>query len=103
VPTTDASDTAAFIASLVKVEMTRDVSRESDMRINLSEYQRRMVQGLPNVTSVLAERLLERFGSVQKVLTATREELMSVEGVGRVISEEILRVANQQYGSEKKS
>jgi len=103
VPTTDASDTAAFIASLVKVEMTRDMSRESDMRINLSEYQKRMIQGLPNVTSVLAERLLKQFGSVQKVLTATKEELMSVEGVGRVISEEILRVANQQYGSEKKS
>jgi ERCC4-related helicase len=64
----------------------------------ISEHQKRMIQGLPNVTSVLAERLLERFGSVQNVLSASTEELMKVEGVGRVIAEGIRKIASDKYG-----
>jgi len=97
IPTKDEADTAAFIASLVKAEIGRDKSAAADRTIDISEYQRRMVQGLPNVTSFLAERLLERFGSVQNVMAASKEELMAVEGVGNAIAEEILRVAKEKY------
>ena len=101
-PTANAKDTSAFIASLVKVELGRRKKGAPDAASDeISGYQKRMIQGLPNVTSVLAERLLERFGSVKNVLAATPEELMSVEGVGKVIAEGIKRTATGRYGPGK--
>ncbi|HDP96694.1 MAG TPA: hypothetical protein ENN25_03260, partial [Euryarchaeota archaeon] len=103
-PTNGHSDTAAFIASLVKSEMTKESPKQSSKsETELSEYQRRMIEGLPNVTSVLAERLLDKFGSVQKILSSSKEDLMSVEGVGNVIAEEIIRIATEKYSTERTS
>lgn len=103
-PTNGHSDTAAFIASLVKSEMTRESpGQSSKSETALFEYQKRMIEGLPNVTSVLAERLLDRFGSVQRILGSSKEELMSVEGVGNVIAEEIIRIATERYKSDRTS
>ena len=42
-----------------------------------------MLQGLPGVGPALAHRLLLEFGSVERVVTADEEELMSIRGVGR--------------------
>ena len=96
IATANSSDSAAFIASLVKSEMRKGGMKEIDLP-DLSEYQMRMVQGLPNVNSVLAERLLRRFDSVQEILSATMEELMEIEGIGRVIAEGIRRIATERY------
>jgi ERCC4-related helicase/ERCC4-type nuclease len=100
IATSNASDSAAFIASLVKSEMRKGTGQKAD-EPDLSEYQMRMIQGLPNVTSVLAERLLEKFGSVQGILCATTEELMQVEGIGRVIAEGIKRIATEKFSQNR--
>jgi len=42
-----------------------------------------MLQGLPGVGPRIAKRMLERFGSVEKVITASVHELSCVEGIGR--------------------
>jgi len=102
-PTNDVSDTAAFVVSQVKAEMQSRKSGGSSADIDLSEYQRRMIRGLPNVTSVLAGRLLERFGTVQGVLSASKEDLLSVDGVGSVIADEILRVATDKFRPDGES
>ncbi|MEM4264683.1 MAG: helicase-related protein, partial [Thermoplasmata archaeon] len=100
VATSNASDSAAFIASLVKSEM-RKGSKEKTDSPDLTEYQMRMIQGLPNVTSILAERLLQRFGSVRGILCASAEELMQVEGIGRVIAEGIRRIATEKFSQKQ--
>ena len=103
-PTAGVEDTSAFIASLVKIEMGgRKNASSGGASEEISEYQKRMIQGLPNVTSVLAERLLEKFGSVQNVLAASAEELMSVDGVGKVIADGIKRTATDKYGPGRNS
>jgi Fanconi anemia group M protein len=101
-PTSSASDTAAFIAAIVKGEMQKRGSQTSTRATEdeTAEFQKRMIQGLPNVTSVLAERLLERFGSVQDVLCASQEELMMVDGVGKVIAIGIRKIATDKYGPD---
>jgi ERCC4-type nuclease len=48
-----------------------------------------VLQGLPDVGSQRAARLLGSFGSVEAVMTATIEELQSVEGIGKHIAEKI--------------
>src|SRR5439155_13185070 len=42
-----------------------------------------MLQGLPGVGPALAHRLLQEFGSIERVVTADEEALMRVRGVGR--------------------
>ena len=41
-----------------------------------------MLQGLPGVGPALATRLLNQFGSVERVVTADVETLLQVRGLG---------------------
>src|SRR5690606_30010294 len=49
--------------------------------MNLKEKQLFIVEGLPEVSSVLSRRLLRKFGSVFRVFNADEIELKEVEGV----------------------
>ncbi len=51
--------------------------------------QLRILQGLPDVGPVRAARLLDKYGSVEAVLTAGREDLTLVPGIGKVAAERI--------------
>jgi ERCC4-type nuclease len=44
--------------------------------------QRFILQGLPGVGPELARRLLQRFGSVQAIITAGESELTMIDGIG---------------------
>ena len=60
-----------------------------------------ILQGLPGVGRKRAVRLLEEFGSVEAVVTATCEELQSVEGIGKNVAGRIkwaVRDQLQPYG-----
>jgi ERCC4-type nuclease len=60
-----------------------------------------ILQGLPGIGSERAIRLLNAFGSVEAVVTATSEELQSVEGIGESIAGRIkwaVREEIQSYG-----
>jgi ERCC4-type nuclease len=46
------------------------------------ERQLYVLQGLPNVGPTRAERLLEAFGTVEAVMTASVDDLTAVEGIG---------------------
>ena len=54
-----------------------------------------ILQGLPGVGKQRAARLLEKFGSVQAVVTASYEGLQSVEGAGKHIAEQIRWAVNE--------
>lgn len=58
-----------------------------------------ILQGLPGVGSERAIRLLDAFGSVEAVITATIEELHSVEGIGESIAERIKWAVKEQVQS----
>lgn len=51
--------------------------------------QLRILQGLPEVGPVRAARLLDKYGSVEAVLTAGSEDLTLVPGIGKVAAERI--------------
>ena len=46
-----------------------------------------LLQGLPGVGPARAARLLERFGSVQAVVTASADDLATVDGIGEKTAE----------------
>jgi DNA excision repair protein ERCC-4 len=51
-----------------------------------------ILQGLPGIGRFKAERLLERFGSIQNVMTADKDELAEVEGIGKGSSKRIREI-----------
>ncbi len=84
--------TARQIKSFARGAVQRHGSRPKGKR----KKQLFILQGLPGVGSERAARLLDEFGSVEAVVTATSEELQSVEGVGKHIAEKIRRVVSEQ-------
>ncbi len=97
------SDTAAAIRSLFKQEEAKGSGGRRSMQTTLDVSSRQMflVQGLPNVSATLAQRLLKRFGSVKGIADADVEELMQVDGIGRVIAEGIHQVLRKRFGEEE--
>ena len=89
--------TARQIKSFARGAVQRHGSRPKGKR----KKQLFILQGLPGVGSERAARLLDEFGSVEAVVTATREELQSVEGIGENIAGRIkwaVREQMQPYG-----
>lgn len=54
-----------------------------------ARIQSRVLQGLPGVGSQRAQRLLERFGSLEAVMDADIHELASVQSIGKATAEAI--------------
>ena len=69
----------------------------------LDSYQQFIVEGLPLIGPVTAKSLLKHFGSVEKVFTAGEEDLMEVDGVGKVRAAELRKVISAKYSPQKKS
>ncbi len=56
-----------------------------------------ILQGLPKVGPTVAKRLLEHFRSVSNAMNARVEDLVQVEGIGRISAEKIREVLDSEY------
>jgi DNA excision repair protein ERCC-4 len=63
----------------------------------LKSRQLYILQGLPQVGPTVAKRLLSHFGSVSKMMQASIEELMRVEGVGKDSARKIRGVLDAEW------
>jgi ERCC4-type nuclease len=61
------------------------------------EQKQFIIEGLPNISAVLAQRLLSHFGTIKKIFEASEEELCEVKGVGKKTAEEIRKVIDDKY------
>jgi ERCC4-type nuclease len=61
--------------------------------------QRYILQGLPGVGRERADRLLDRFGSVEAVISAGIEDLQTVDGIGKNIAEKIRWAVSERVSS----
>jgi len=68
---------------------------------SLREWQLYILQSLPYVGPKVAQRLLETFGSVYRVFTATVPELAKIEGLGEKKAGEVVRIIRAPYTPEK--
>jgi len=94
-------ETALFLFSVARREQLKE-RREPKVRAErkpetLSESQEFIIAGLPHVDRVLSKRLLKTFGSVERVFSASEEELRKVEGIGKKISEKIRKIVSSKY------
>jgi Fanconi anemia group M protein len=56
-----------------------------------------IVSSIPGVSVVLSKRLLGKFGSVEKIFSASEEELKSVKGIGEKLAKRIKKILCEKY------
>ena len=64
---------------------------------SLDDMQRRVIEMLPGCGMVMARELLQHFGSVQRIVNATEDELVSLRGIGAKKAKEICKVLSAEY------
>ncbi len=99
--TRDAEETASLLYAIAVREQfkkKKDVSlRGKKPKMSLKERQQFIIEGLPNVSAVLAKRLLDYFGSVKNVINASLAELKRVEGIGEKKAKAIKEVIEAKW------
>jgi DNA excision repair protein ERCC-4 len=78
-----------FIARQIESMARGGVQRHGYQPKGLRYRQRYILQGLPKVGRERADRLLDRFGSVEAVISAGIDDLQTVDGIGKNIAEKI--------------
>jgi diadenylate cyclase len=93
-------DLTALLEPLV-VARTVGFSEADHLDSRLSARGHRQVAQIERLPTALAERLLDHFGGLQALFSASRSQLQEVEGVGeqraRTIREGLIRVAEAAY------
>ncbi len=100
IPTESREETAAIIAILAAREHKE--GREPKLHGHktartLSEQQEYLVSAIPSVGPAVARNLLKHFGTIEKIMTASEEELRQVELVGPKIAERIRELIGGEY------
>lgn len=62
------------------------------------DQQRYALEALPGVSTTVAEALLVHFGSVRRAMSASREELLSIKGLGQKKVDALLQVLDGLHG-----
>ncbi|MFC7235065.1 DEAD/DEAH box helicase [Halosegnis marinus] len=94
----DTADLIEVIARREQEESSREVRVHGEKsNRTLDEQQEYVVSAVAEVGPVTARALLEHFGSVEAVMTASEEELLEVSGVGPVTAERFREVIGGDY------
>lgn len=79
-------ETAEMLLSIAKREQ---IDRKKNIAVrgmkkakSMNHRQEYLLAGLPQINTQTARKLLKHFGTLEKVFTATEEELTKVEGIG---------------------
>ena len=101
--TMSAEDTAAMLYVIAKREQTnrkRTISLHGKRsHMTLDEQRVYCVSSISDIGPVLATNLLEHFSTVEKVMTASVDELTQVKKVGKKTAEQIHNLVSGQYNS----
>jgi ERCC4-type nuclease len=95
-------ETAALLAMMARQEHVGvpEISLVPKRKAtDLADLQRRVVEMLPGCGIVAARDLLQRFGSVERIVGATEQELCTIRGIGAKKASEIRRVLTAEYAS----
>jgi len=101
IPSVDENDTANLLYIIAKREQEpeeKEIALRGERKpFSLDERQRYVIESLPDVSAVLARRLLEKFGSVIDVVNASKKDLMEIDGIGEKKAKKIREVVKSKY------
>lgn len=106
VRTKDGKETALFFKTIARREMEKGEGKKViRTRIEktpqeISEVQEFIVAGLPGIDTVRAKKILEELKTLEHVFTATEEELIEIEGIGKKLAERIRKILSSRYKSK---
>lgn len=105
--TPDAKQTADFLQTLTRRGKPDNRGRPPVFKgfraRTFEEARLAVLSNLPGVGPKLAKRLLDHFGSLRKVFSASAAELTLVEGIGRVKAARIVEVLELTSENKKKN
>ena len=97
----DMEETSEFIYSMASREQrdSRNLPRLRGDKHSMTRDEGIVyfVEGLPQISSTLARRLLEHFGSIENLVSANEEELMKVDGIGEKKAKAIREIITSPY------
>ncbi|WP_421077562.1 DEAD/DEAH box helicase [Methanothermococcus sp. Ax23] len=97
----DAEETANILVKMAEREQLRTkrtiAIRTGKKPMSLKERQRFIVESFPDVGALTAENLLMKFGTIENIVNASEDELMEVEGVGKITAKKIKAVLTEKY------
>lgn len=99
--TKDAEETAAMIYLIARREKREEKTggamwlQKPYLSQNAAKEQ--IICSLPEIGSIHAKRLLAEFGSVRNVITAERDDLLRIKGIGQGKAERIVSLVNSPY------
>lgn len=93
------SDLLISLAKREQFERKKQVSiRGKKPNKNLSEMQKFLVCGLPHISSVMSEKILNHFDSPREFFRASEEELKKIDGIGDKKAQLIRQILDSKYG-----
>ncbi len=102
--TKDEKDTAEMIFAIAKreqIEKNRPYALIGEKKsYTLTEKQLLVIESFPNVSAVIADRLLAHFKTIKNIVSANVKQLMKVEGIGQKRAEEIFTITHTEYKKE---
>ena len=97
----DAEETANILVKMAEREQLKNkrtmAIRTGKKPMSLKERQRFIVESFPDVGALTAENLLMKFGTIESIVNASEDELMEVEGVGKITAKKIKAVLTEKY------
>jgi ERCC4-related helicase/ERCC4-type nuclease len=94
----DTTDLLEVIATREQEVAQREISVHGDKHAKtLPEQQEYVVASIADIGPVTARALLSEFGTVQAVMTASKDDLMETEGVGEITADRIREVIGSEY------
>jgi len=100
IPTEDQEDTA----SVIRLLASREERAGHEPKLHghktartLKEQQEYLISAIPSVGPSVAKNLLRHFGSIERVIAASKEELQEVDMVGPKIAERIRELVGGEY------
>lgn len=99
--TKNALDTAKMIYWLAKKDQ-EDTNKilgfkQGKKPKEMKKLQEFVLSSIPGISNVLARRLLENFGSIEKTINASEAELSKVKGVGKKLADKIKKLLTNKY------
>ncbi len=97
--TKNPKETAALLAVMAKREQdtARDFSYHERKPRTVQEQLEFMVTSFPNIGVIHARNLLHHFTSFKKLVDASKEEIMQIEGVGEKTAERLIKIFEEEY------
>lgn len=94
-------ETAELLYTIAKREQVQ-LKKGVQLRVkptfrSLNQEQEFLIGGLPKISSVLARRLLKKFGTPEAIFTAKPEQLQEVEGIGEKLAKRIRKLVTRKY------